>query len=279
MSLVHTGEVSGTLDKVMDQTAGYLERAEVLRLKVEAALRYPIFVLSFALATIMAMMLKIIPMFAGIYKRFGVELPLPTRILLMISTSLTSNFPIFLAIAILGGFFAWYWAQTEEGKYRLDHARFNLPLFGDLIRMYAITKFSRTLGILTASGTQILAALKIMRPVPGNKVLERGIDTVRGQVEEGISLSKAMMDAKVFPDMLVQMTATGEETGQLDNMLARTADFYEQRVTAKDEGLSSLVEPIAIVILGLVIGLMLIALYLPIFSLGQAMRTGLTGHH
>ena len=114
--------------------------------------------------------------------------------------------------------------------------------------------------------------------MPGNKVLERGIDDVRSQVEEGISLSRAMSDAAVFPDMLVQMTATGEETGKLDQMLLRTAEFYEQRVTAKVDGLSSLVEPIAIVVLGLVIGVMLLALYLPIFNLGQAMRSGLVGH-
>ena len=278
VSLVHTGEVSGTLDRVMDHTAGYLERAEVLRLKVEAALRYPIFVLSFATLVIMVMMIKIIPMFSGIYARFGVQLPLPTRLLLQASHLLTSNLLIVLALLILGGFFSWTWAQTEAGRYRLDLIKFNLPLFGDLIRMYAITKFARTLGILTTSGTQILGALKIMRPVPGNKVLERGIDDVRGQVEAGVSLSHAMTEARVFPDMLVQMTATGEETGQLDSMLMRTADFYEQRVTAKVEGLSSLVEPIAIVILGLVIGLMLVALYLPIFSLGQAMRSGLTPH-
>src|SRR6185436_8227920 len=144
--------------------------------------------------------------------------------------------------------------------------------------MYAVTKFARTLGILTTSGTQILYALRVMRPVPGNKVLEQGIDFVRGQVEQGSSLSKAMTDAGVFPEMLVQMTSTGEETGQLDAMLSRTADFYEQRVAAAVDGLSSLVEPIAIVALGLVVGLMLIALYLPIFNLGQAMRSGLVGH-
>ena len=134
------------------------------------------------------------------------------------------------------------------------------------------------MGILTASGTQILHALKVMRPVPGNKVLERGIDLVRSRVEEGDSLARAMEDAGVFPEMLVQMTATGEETGQLDNMLSRTADFYEQRVTTQVEGLSSLVEPIAIVVLGGIVGVMLLALYLPIFNLGQAMRSGLLGH-
>ncbi|MEO5989919.1 MAG: type II secretion system F family protein [Candidatus Eisenbacteria bacterium] len=275
VSLVHTGEISGSLDVVMDQTASYLERAEILRLKVEAALRYPTFVLSFAFMVFMAMILKIIPMFATIYSRFKVELPLPTRMLLGFSQAIANNAALVLLGLLLLGIALWYWARTEEGRYRLDRMKFDLPLFGDLIRMYAITKFSRTLGILTSSGTQILTALKIMRPVPGNKVLERGIDVVRQRVEEGISLSRAMEASGEFPEMLIQMTATGEETGKLDQMLSRTADFYEQRVTAKVDGLSSLVEPIAIVVLGLVIGLMLVALYLPIFSLGHAMRSGI----
>jgi type IV pilus assembly protein PilC len=141
--------------------------------------------------------------------------------------------------------------------------------------MYAVTKVSRTLGILTGSGTQILFALKVMKPVPGNRVLEKGIDEVRARVEEGSALSRAMEEAEVFPEMLVQMTATGEETGHLDEMLTRTADFYEQRVTAQVDGLSSLVEPVAIVVLGGLVGVMLLALYLPIFNLGQAMRQGL----
>jgi type IV pilus assembly protein PilC len=262
----------------MDHTATYLEKAEALRLKVEAALRYPIFVLTFALLVMVAMIVKIVPMFTTIYARFRVPLPLPTRILLGVSQLVTGNLLLSSALVLIVCTLAWYWAQTEEGKLRLDQAKFGFPIFGPLIRMYAITKFSRTLGILTNSGTQILYALKVMRPVPGNKVLERGIDYVRSRVEEGSSLSKAMTDAGVFPEMLVQMTATGEETGQLDTLLMRTADFYEQRVSAAVDGLSSLVEPIAIVILGGLVGMMLIALYLPIFSLGQAMRQGMLGH-
>jgi len=278
VSLVNTGEYSGTLDRIMDQTATYLERAETLRLKVEAALRYPIFVLSFALMVMVAMIVKIVPMFATIYERFKVPLPLPTRMLLATSHAITDNLLVamLLATAALAG--GWYAAQTDQGRLWIDRAKFNLPLFGPLIRMYAVTKFSRTLGILTASGTQILYSLRVMRPVPGNRVLEQGIDLVRSRVEQGTSLAKAMTDAGVFPEMLIQMTATGEETGQLDNMLTRTADFYEQRVTSAVDGLSSLVEPIAIVILGGIVGVMLLALYLPIFSLGQAMRSGLVNH-
>ncbi len=278
VSLVQTGEASGTLDAVMDHTAAYLERAEVLRLKVEAALRYPIFVLTFAVLVFLAMLFKIVPMFSAIYARFRVQLPLPTRILLAVSQEVASRAPLWIAVGAIVWMAVVWWSKTDRGRFAIDRAKLNLPLFGPLVRMYAVTKFARTLGILTESGTHILGALKIMRPVPGNKVLEHGIDDVRAQVEEGISLSRAMSDAAVFPDMLVQMTATGEETGKLDQMLMRTADFYEQRVSAKVEGLSSLVEPIAIVVLGLVIGMMLVALYLPIFNLGQAMRSGLVGH-
>lgn len=278
VSLVQTGEVSGTLDQIMDQTASYLERAEALRLKVEAALRYPTFILSFAFLVLIAMIVKIIPMFTSIYDRFRVPLPLPTQVLLTISKTVTDNLLIVMALCAAAGVAIWYWWQTDSGRLLIDRAKFNLPLFGPLIRMYAVTKFSRTLGILTTSGTQILNALRVMRPVPGNRLLEQGIDFVRSRVEQGSSLSRAMAEAGVFPEMLVQMTATGEETGQLDSMLARTADFYEQRVTSAVEGLSSLVEPIAIVALGLIVGVMLIALYLPIFNLGQAMRSGLIGH-
>ncbi len=278
VSLVNTGEVSGTLDSILDQTATYFEKAEALRLKVEAALRYPTFVLTFAGVVLLAMLLKIIPMFASIYDRFRVPLPLPTRVLLGASRLITDNLLLVAPLTLIAGVALWYWAQTEPGRLAVDRAKFRLPVFGNLIRMYAVTKFARTLGILTSSGTQILYALKVMRPVPGNKVLEQGIDFVRVRVEEGVALSKAMTDSGVFPEMVVQMTATGEETGKLDSMLSRTADFYEQRVSAAVEGMSSLVEPIAIVVLGGIIGIMLIALYLPIFNLGQAMKAGMLGH-
>jgi len=277
VSLVNTGEISGTLDQIMEQTATYLEKAETLRLRVEAALRYPVFVLSFAFLVLLAMVLKIIPMFAGIYERFKVPLPLPTQILLTTSRVITDHLMLCAALLLVGVVMAWAWSQTDTARFQIDQAKFRVPLFGSLIRMYAVTKFARTLSILTSSGTQILHALKVMRPVPGNKVLEVGIDYVRAKVEQGSALAKAMAETEAFPDMLVQMTATGEETGQLDSMLRRTADFYEQRVTAAVDGLSSLVEPIAIVVLGGIIGIMLLALYLPIFNLGQAMRQGLVG--
>ena len=277
-SLVTTGEVSGTLDTIMNQTANYLERAETLRLKVEAALRYPIFILVFALAILTVMILWIVPMFSGIYARFKVPLPAPTQILLTTSQLVTHNLLAVTALVVLGTLLFWNFIQTERGRLWLDQLKFNLPIFGPLIRMYAVTKFSRTLSILTASGTQILYALKVIKPVPGNRVLEQGVDAMRLRVEGGASLSKAMSETGVMPEMLVQMTATGEETGQLEQMLSRTAEFYEQRVTTAVDGLSSLVEPIAIVVVGVVVGLMLLALYLPIFSLGQAMRSGLLGH-
>ena len=278
VSLVNTGEVSGTLDRIMDQTASYLERSEGLRLKVEAALRYPLFVLTTAFAMLFLMIVWVIPKFSVIYSQFRVPLPWPTRLLLGISHLFVTNFFIVIPTLAALALGIWSWSRTDRGRLWIDRLKVDMPVFGPLIRMYAVTKFARTLGMLTASGTHILYALRVMRPVPGNRVLERGIEEMRARVEEGDSLSKAMADTEVFPEMLVQMTATGEETGQLDSMLSRTADFYEQRVAAQVEGLSSLVEPIAIVVLGGLIGVMLLALYLPIFNLGQAMRSGLSGH-
>ena len=277
VSLVQTGEVSGSLDEVLGQMATYLEKAEMLRLKVEAALRYPTFILSFAGAVLLAMFFKIVPMFSDIYSRFRVTLPAPTRLLLAISAALTHNAILVALVVGLGVLALWLWLRSEDGRVRFDAMKFQIPLFGSLVRMYAMTRYARTLGILVGSGTNILYALRVLRPVPGNRMLARAVDEVRAQVEGGSSLSRAMAATEVFPDMLVQMTATGEETGRLDEMLMRTADFYEQRVTAKVEGLSSLVEPVAIALLGVVIALMLVALYLPIFNLGHAMRSGMLG--
>ncbi len=275
VSLVHTGEVSGSLDEVMLQTAGYLERAELLRLKVEAALRYPTFILSFAGCVLAAMFFKIVPMFSDIYARFGVDLPVPTKLLLAISRALTANAVLVVLAGIVAAIAFAAWLRSDDGRTRFDAMKFKVPLFGGLVRLYAMTRYARTLGILVGSGTNILHALRVLRPVPGNRMIGRAIEDVSQKVEGGSSLSRAMTETGVFPDMLVQMTATGEETGRLDEMLSRTADFYEQRVTAKVEGLSSLVEPVAIVLLGLVIALMLVALYLPIFNLGHAMRSGI----
>lgn len=277
VSLVETGEVTGSLDAVLEHTASYLERAEILRLKVEASLRYPLFILTFAGGILLAMFLKIIPMFADIYARFHVQLPGPTRMLLAVSQGLSKHLLLVLLLAVAGSLAFRSWRRTDDGRTRFDAMLFRIPLFGDLIHLYVMTRVARTLGILVASGTNILFALRVLRPVPGNHFVAKGIDDVRTAIEGGESLSRAMAATKVFPDMLIQMTATGEETGRLDEMLTRTADFYEKRVTAKVEGLSSLVEPVAILLLGLVIALMLVALYLPIFNLGHAMRSGMLG--
>jgi type IV pilus assembly protein PilC len=197
--------------------------------------------------------------------------------LLGFSNTVVGNLPIVLLLGLLVAGTLWYYLRREQGRMLMDRVKLAMPMFGPLIRLYAVTKFARTLGILTGSGTQILSALKVMRPVPGNRVIERGIEQVRARVEEGDSLARALGDTKVFPEMLVQMAATGEETGQLDRMLSRTADYYEQRVTSQVDGLSSLIEPFAVLILGGIVGFMLLALYLPIFNMGQAMRSGLMG--
>jgi len=278
VSLVNTGEVSGTLDQILEQTATYLERAEAVRLKVQAAMFYPVVVLAVSTLVMVVMFVFVIPRFSIIYGRFKVPLPWPTQVLLATSKLLTQNLPAVLLALAAALAATWYGARSDAGRLWVDRAKLRLPVFGSLFRMYAITKFARTLSMLTSSGTQILYALKVVRPVPGNKVIEQGIEQVGARVEQGGSLSRAMTEAGVFPEMLVQMTATGEETGHLDDMLSRTADFYEQRVSARVQGLSSVVEPIAIIVLGVIVGSMLIALYLPVITMGQAMGRGIVGH-
>ena len=231
--LLQTAEVSGNLDTTLAQLADYLERTEALRLKVKAALRYPYFVLGVMAAVLTLMMVKIIPMFAKIYDGFGFPLPKPTLLLVKISNAVVHNLPVAIcsvvalvvAVHVAGG--------TERGRIVLDSLKLRIPILGRLTRLYILSRFARTLGILVSSGTHILYALDISRAVAGSLVFERGIEQVRHEVQGGSTMAVALgRQAEVFPPTMVQMVATGEETGRLDEMLARTALFYEQQVTA-----------------------------------------------
>ncbi len=270
--LVYTGEVSGTLDVLLRQLAEYLEKAEALRVKVQAALRYPIFVVCFLVIVMAVIFLNIIPQFARIYSGLGVELPIQTRILLAISSAITQNLPLtilILFLLVLGGTLFGF---SRVGRRFYDTAKLKTPVFGELLRLHIVSRFTRTLGILTSSGTQILTALKVVAPVPGNARVESAILDAKGMVEGGRSLSSSLAETKEFPDLVIQMVATGEESGKLDEMLTLTAGYYEQRVAAALEGFASLIEPFLIVILGGVVGAILLALYMPIFKIGQALQ-------
>jgi type IV pilus assembly protein PilC len=270
--LVYTGEVSGTLDLLLKQMAEYLEKAEALRVRVQAALRYPTFVVIFLGVVMTIIFLKIIPEFAAIYKGLKVDLPIQTRILLAISDTILGNLFV-VVLVVLGAFVAFsVFGLTRTGRLFYDTVKLKVPIFGELLRLHVSSRFTRTLGILSSSGTQILTALKVAAPVPGNARVEAGILEAKNLVESGRPLSSALEEVKVFPDLVTQMIATGEESGKLDEMLRLTAEYYEQRVGAALEGFASLIEPILIVILGTVVGAILFALYMPIFKIGQAIQ-------
>ena len=239
---------------------------------MQAALRYPTFVVFFLVLVMLIIFLKIIPEFAAIYAGLHVQLPIQTRILLSISGALTHNFPFFALGAIALFVAATIFGFTRRGRLFFDSMKLRVPIFGELIRLHVVSRFTRTLGILTSSGTQILTALKVCAPVPGNARVEKGILEAKNLVEGGRSLASSLDEVKVFPDLVVQMVATGEESGKLDDMLTLTAEYYEQQVAAALEGFTALIEPILIVMLGGVVGMILLALYMPIFKIGQAIQ-------
>lgn len=272
--LLHTAEVSGNLDVTFEQLADYMERTEALRLKVKAATRYPQFVFGVLVAVMALMMLKIIPMFAKIYAGLNFPLPKPTQALVGVSNALVRNLPLVLG-AVVGLVALWHVVgATTRGRLLLDGLKLRVPILGRLMRLYIVSRFARTLGILLQSGTHVLQALEISRAVAGSLVFERAVERVRRDVEGGTAMAAALGRSRIFPETMVQMVATGEETGCLDDMLRRSALFYEQQVTAAVDGLASLIEPVIIVLLGTVVGAMIIALYYPIFMMGSAIRGG-----
>jgi len=273
--LLQTAEVSGNLDTTFAQLAEYLERSETIRAKVKAALRYPYFVFGTMIAVLALMLLKIIPMFAKIYQGLDFPLPRPTQILVNVSTTLVHNLPMVLGIVAMLVLLARLAGSSTRGRLALDHMKLKIPIMGKLLHLYTISRFARTLGILLASGTQVLYALEVSRAVAGSLLFERRIDRVRQEVETGTSMAVSMRNAQLFPETMLQMVATGEETGRLDDMLVRSSNFYEQQVTAAVDGLSSLIEPVIIVSLGSIVGMMILALYYPIFMMGTAIRSGM----
>ena len=274
VNLVNAGEMGGELDVVLNQLTIYLEKSYNLRRKVKGAITYPLVILSFAILAVLFMIWKIVPIFQNLYQRTGAELPLPTRLLIAVSSGLQEHLLLaFLALAglcLLGRIFI----HTDKGRLLFDRSKLKIPVFGPLIRKAILARFTRTLGILVGSGVKILIALELVGKVSGNKVVEKATYESMNLVESGKSISEALRQSGVFPEMIVQMTATGEEAGTLSMMLGKVADYYEQQVEATVANLSSLIEPVLIIFLGGIVGSMIVAMFLPIFKLGQAMSPG-----
>jgi type IV pilus assembly protein PilC len=266
-NMVEVGETGGILDVVLQRLAVYIEKAASLKRKVKSALVYPSSILGVAGLVIVFMLTFVIPTFASMFKEMGAELPMPTRVVIGLSDVVRGYFWL-IGLAMGGAAFglrSYY--RTENGRSTIDALLLKVPVFGPIFRKVAVARFTRTLGTLVQSGVPILEALRITATTAGNKVVERAVLQCRASVTEGKTLAEPLKISGVFPPMVTQMVSVGEQTGALDAMLSKIADFYDDEVDTAVATLTSLLEPIMIVILGVIVGGLVVAMYLPIFKL------------
>ncbi len=268
VNMVEAGETGGILDTILQRLASYIEKNVKLKRAVKSALVYPVGVLSVAGAVIILLLWKVVPIFATLFAGLGVDLPLPTRVVIAMSNFVGSIFGLLILVAFIGiGIGVKVWYGTEQGRYAIDSTLLKLPIVGLLLRKIAVARFTRTLGTLISSGVPILEGLDITARTAGNAVIERALQKVRRSLEEGKSLTEPLKDCNVFPGMVTQMIGVGEQTGAMDAMLQKIADFYEEEVDAAVKDLLTALEPVMIVFLGTVVGGVVISMYLPLFTL------------
>jgi len=266
VAMVRAGEAGGVLDSVLQRLATTIEKQVELRRKVKSAMTYPVVVSCLVLLLVTAMLVFVIPMFQSIYKQLGGTLPPPTQILIDVSNVVRKLWYVVFGGEIAAAWGFRKWINSEEGRKRWDAIKLKMPVFGGLARKTALARFGRTLSALVRSGVPILESLDIVCETSGNYVVSEAVRDTQQQVKRGEPLSRRLEEHAVFPPMVVQMMAVGEETGALDEMLDKIADFYDQEVEATVNALTSLIEPILIVVMGIVIGGMIISLYLPMFD-------------
>jgi type IV pilus assembly protein PilC len=268
VNLVEAGETGGILDTILQRLSTYIEKAVKLKRAVQSAMVYPIAVFGVAGAVITLLLWKVVPIFATLFLGLGVDLPLPTRVVIALSNFVASIFGFMLFVAFVGiiiGIKVWY--GTPGGRMAIDRTLLQLPMIGILLRKIAVGRFTRTLGTLISSGVPILEGLEITARTAGNAVIEKALMDVRKGLEAGRNLSDPLKESNVFPGMVTQMIGVGEQTGAMDAMLQKIADFYEDEVDAAVKDLLAALEPMMIVFLGLVVGGIVISMYLPLFSL------------
>ena len=268
-NMIAAGEVGGILDTILNRLAVYLEKADKLKRQIKGALMYPLITVLVATAVVAILLLKVVPTFETMFADFGGALPAPTQFVIDLSKWLQANFLIIVA-GIVTIIFAFRFAyRSPKGRMVIDKVSLKLPVFGDLLTKVAVARFCRTLGTMISSGVPILEALDICGRTAGNKVIESAIGKVRESISEGRSISEPLLETGVFPEMVCQMINVGEATGALDVMLNKVADFYEDEVDQAVETLTSMLEPMIMVFLGIVIGGLVIAMYMPIFSMAS----------
>jgi type IV pilus assembly protein PilC len=267
INMVDAGEVGGALDTILNRLASYREKADALVRKVKGALVYPAVISVVAIGVIVIMLSVVVPVFAKMFAGLGAELPAPTRIVLAISGIIRHGFPYFILAFVLMIVGYKYISRTPNGRLTIDKIKLRIPLIGDLIRKSAISRFSRTLGTLITSGVPILDALDITARTSGNQVIHNAIKKSVVSIAEGETITQPLKDSGVFPPMVVQMIGVGEKTGGLDEMLTKIGDFYDEEVDAAVSALTSIIEPVIIVCMGVVIGGIMVAMYLPMFEI------------
>jgi len=269
VNMVRAGESSGALDDILDRLASYLEKTNTLQRKVKSSLVYPVVVITMAMLITLVMLLKVIPTFKGIFSMLGGELPMPTRILIFVSDTIRQMF-LYVASGVAVAVFALKkYAKTPQGKENFDRMLLSMPVLGPLFRKVAVAKFTRTFSTLVKSGVPILVSLEIVGKTSGNAVIEKAVESVRTGIKEGENIADPLAKSGAFPPMVVRMIKVGEQTGELEKMLTKIADFYEDQVDAAVSGLTSLIEPLIIGFLGIVIGGIVIAMFLPVFKLTE----------
>ena len=271
-NLVVAGEEGGILDNILLRLAAYIEKAEALKKKVKSALVYPAVIVTVAVFVVMILMFFVIPVFSKMFEEAGQQLPLPTLVVVVISKFAQKYIFIVIPAVILFFYLFKKYHQTEGGKRVLDGLLLKLPVFGPLFQKIAVARFSRTLGTLVSSGVPILDGLNIVSKTAGNKVIETAIMNARASIREGETIAEPLNRSNIFPPMVIQMIAVGESTGALDSMLGKIAEFYEEEVDVAVANLTSLLEPVLMIFLGVVIGGVVIAMYLPIFNMASAVR-------
>jgi type IV pilus assembly protein PilC len=266
-NMIAAGEAGGILDTILKRLATYIEKAVKLRAQVKGAMMYPVAVISIAAIVITVILWKVIPVFAAMFEGLGAELPLPTRIVIALSNWVARGIIPGIILGFLGSMaFRKYYA-TYNGRRLVDRAMLRAPILGELLRKIAVARFCRTLSTLISSGVPILDGLEITARTAGNAILEDAIMAVRKAVESGLTIAQPLKESGVFPAMVVQMIGVGEQTGALDAMLSKIADFYEEEVDQAVANLLTLMEPVMILFLGVTVGGIVISMYLPLFSL------------
>jgi type IV pilus assembly protein PilC len=272
VNMLRVGETAGILSAILDRVATYLEKTEKLKQKVKSAMIYPAVVVSMALTITIVLIVKVVPTFASIYDSLGQKLPVMTQMLIDFSNLMQHQFLLMVGIVVVLVVLFFQYRKSEKGRLQTDTWALKLPIFGDLICKVSVSRFSRTFSTLSQSGVSILETLDIVGKTCGNRVIELLVDDIKVSVREGESIAVPLSKSKYFPPMVTRMIAIGEKSGQLEKMLSKVAEFYDEQVDAAVEGLTKIIEPLIIAFLGIVVGFIVVALFMPILSITTAIR-------